>query len=359
MKTLRLTRILSLILVLAMLIQVMPVQSIANSTGSSAVDVETGRPIATILGEVEDLREEDTKHFRLSDGSYIAVSYGMPVHYEGEDGNWKDIDNSISLNNNANAYELNRTDAEVSFANALSNGTVLTTSVGGKSISMSVLDTSQAVMMIAGEAGEDLMGDETTVKEDVSADVTEETVAEMIAGDIVEETIPGTVPEETEEALETTVDETVAETLTETVTESSTETINSVIPEENEDENASETVSANVVESTENVENTSMETTSVENSTVVDEDPEAVEETQTTATDPEETVEATTAIVGEESCPTEELEETEAVTEPEESVPETTESESASLGEMNDNAEVMPVGSNGIIFDRNATAGDL
>ena len=105
MKSWRFTRLLSLILVLAMLIQMMPVQSFAASTGSSAVDVSSGQPATTVVGEVEDLREEDTKHFRLSDGSFIAVSYGMPVHYEDEDGNWEDIDNTIVQNSDTSTYQ--------------------------------------------------------------------------------------------------------------------------------------------------------------------------------------------------------------------------------------------------------------
>lgn len=35
---------------------------------------------ATILFEEESLREESVKHFRLDDGSYIAVHYDTPVH---------------------------------------------------------------------------------------------------------------------------------------------------------------------------------------------------------------------------------------------------------------------------------------
>lgn len=196
MKTWRFTRLLSLILVLAMLIQMMPVQSFAASTGSSAVDVSSGQPATTVLGEVEELREEDTKHFRLSDGSFIAVSYGMPVHYEDEDGNWEDIDNTIVQNSETSTYQLNREDAVVAFANALTNGTVLTTSKDGKSITMSVLDTNQAVQMIAGEEAAELMGEEDA----------ETQVAETVPAETVEET----VPEETEAVTEP--EETVAET---------------------------------------------------------------------------------------------------------------------------------------------------
>ena len=45
-----------------------------------------------ILFEMEENREQDSKHYRLSDGSIMAAGYGMDVHYE-KDGHWEDIDN--------------------------------------------------------------------------------------------------------------------------------------------------------------------------------------------------------------------------------------------------------------------------
>ena len=374
MKTWRFTRLLSLILVLAMLIQMMPVQSFAASTGSSAVDVETGQPVTTVLGEVEDLREEDTKHFRLSDGSFIAVSYGMPVHYEDEDGNWEDIDNTIVQNSETSTYQLNREDAVVAFANALTNGTVLTTSKDGKSITMSVLDTNQAVQMIAGEEASELMGeeeaetqaaetvpeeaiDETVPEETEAVTETDETVAETVpeetqsmteTDETVAETEPEeTIPETTVAAVEDAVQETVAETVVEAV-DTISETTEATEVVDNETEAAVAAVDETVAEETEEVAGETAETQAEEKV----EASETVEET-TAATIPEET-EALT--VPEETTAPTVPEETEAVTEPEETVPETTVAESETIGEMDADAVVTPVVSGGITFDRSATA---
>ena len=46
-----------------------------------------------IVGEEEALRGQGEKHFRLSDGTYLAATYGSPIHYLGEDGSWVEIDN--------------------------------------------------------------------------------------------------------------------------------------------------------------------------------------------------------------------------------------------------------------------------
>ena len=51
---------------------------------------------AHVLYELESLRQADEKHFRMSDGSFLAVSYGAAVHYEDGNGNWKDIDNTLA-----------------------------------------------------------------------------------------------------------------------------------------------------------------------------------------------------------------------------------------------------------------------
>ena len=44
---------------------------------------------AQVLCEVEELREMGTKHFRMSDGTFLAVNYGIPVHYMDADGEWQ------------------------------------------------------------------------------------------------------------------------------------------------------------------------------------------------------------------------------------------------------------------------------
>ena len=52
-----------------------------------------------MLGEVTENREEEEKHFRMEDGSFVGVNYGVPVHYaQGEE--WKDIDNTLVIQEN-------------------------------------------------------------------------------------------------------------------------------------------------------------------------------------------------------------------------------------------------------------------
>ena len=62
--------------------------------------------------EVEALREENVKHFCLPDGTYQAVVYGDAIHRQNADGEWEEIDNSLSEINGAISTE----NARVKFA---------------------------------------------------------------------------------------------------------------------------------------------------------------------------------------------------------------------------------------------------
>ena len=201
----RFTRLISMIIAIAMIIQPMPVHCLTVSAEADTAEVaaEEARAIS-VVGEVESLREESTKHFRLSDGSFIAVSYGMPVHYEDENGIWQDIDNTLMTNSSSNTYQLNRTDADVSFSNALTDGTVLTTSIGDVSVSMSLLDTAQAIQMISGETDAEL--NEVDEEQSAEAGAVSDSVADETAS---VETAIETVPDELN--TETITQETIAE----------------------------------------------------------------------------------------------------------------------------------------------------
>jgi len=116
------TRIISMILVIAFLVTVLPSETFAiDETRNNLQAVEEMSPtdltladlakensneeeydISSItaeqlVGELIEERTEDTKHFRLADGSQIAVQYEEPIHYKTEAGTWQDIDNRFEL----------------------------------------------------------------------------------------------------------------------------------------------------------------------------------------------------------------------------------------------------------------------
>ena len=149
MKHKAMPRVLSLIIVAALLLQMLPMQVIAaqdnNVEATEAADPSI--PI-TVVGEEIALRDEAEKHFRLSDGTYLAVTYGTPVHYMDNAGNWQDIDNRPVMTTDvegAESYQIANADKSTSFSSALTDGTIFTTSVGDFSVSIQLLDTIQAI----------------------------------------------------------------------------------------------------------------------------------------------------------------------------------------------------------------------
>ena len=106
----KMLKLLSLILAVIMTVQLIPqsVFSAAAQSISEALEEETiinendGQEIETeaekelmVIGEDKSRREANVKHYIMSDGSMMAVSYSQDVHYE-ENGEWIDIDNSLS-----------------------------------------------------------------------------------------------------------------------------------------------------------------------------------------------------------------------------------------------------------------------
>ena len=101
------------VLIIALLTGVLPMEAYAKeSTGTSdKADNTAGLEASTdenqsiteenaappeVLGEIEGERSEYIKRFLMSDHTIQAVVYSEPVHYY-EDGAWKDIDNTLTL----------------------------------------------------------------------------------------------------------------------------------------------------------------------------------------------------------------------------------------------------------------------
>ena len=132
-------RALSILLVLALLMQMVPAKTFAVTNETFITETaETAEPV-TIVGEEESLRSETGKHFRMSDGSNIAVSYGIPVHYQDEDGVWQDIDNEPVRTYSARGtdyYTLTNDALTTAFSADLSESRLLTSVYDDLSVSV-------------------------------------------------------------------------------------------------------------------------------------------------------------------------------------------------------------------------------
>ncbi len=92
--------------------------------------------------EVTDRREETVKHFRTEDGSFTAVQYSIPVHEKDENGEWQDIDNTLS----ESGSEYATSNARVKFAKKTTgNETLFILHDGNRKITMSLSGANKKV----------------------------------------------------------------------------------------------------------------------------------------------------------------------------------------------------------------------
>lgn len=134
-------RFISCILVSIMLVISMPVAAIsqvmeaisseteeaaqANKNYNDMLELPPEGEEVYIVAEDTSKRGEFEKHYICSDGTFVAVTYPEAVHYRGGDGEWTDIDNSLTLNSANGTYEAQNGDFKVSFNNAVSNSAEL------------------------------------------------------------------------------------------------------------------------------------------------------------------------------------------------------------------------------------------
>ena len=150
-------KLLCMVLVAVFVVQLVPSSVLAEmvesvqapeKTEGTVIATETDEP-ATIQGEVEGERDESIKHYRLDDGSFVAVQYAEPVHYKTSDGQWQEIDNTLTLENDE--YVSENGSVTKRFAKDLGSGRLFEVSFGEYSLSMSAVLPDGGAMPPSGE----------------------------------------------------------------------------------------------------------------------------------------------------------------------------------------------------------------
>lgn len=227
MKRMTWQRILAFVIVMTMLFELLPMTSFAVEDGSvpnaGATSVSESAPTElSVIGEVPELRDATSKHFRLSDGSYAAVEYGIPIHFQGEDNSWEEIDNTLTYADVNGMYMSENGNEERSFADTLYLGQpVFVTHQDGYRVELSLMQQEEAVDEMpvdentpeseenvddetvdsaleeesdaigneeAGMPNEDAVPDESVMENEADIIVAEDTIMESISQDIQETT---------------------------------------------------------------------------------------------------------------------------------------------------------------------------
>lgn len=131
-----LKRFLSMLLSVLLITQIIPISVLAEEYAEYTDGITETIEEPTIVAEVKSERTEYTKHYRMSDGTYIAATYPEPVHYE-VNGKWVDIDNSLSQEtvDGISVYKNNKSKHSVSFSESIEDKGVTIKNSNGYEIS--------------------------------------------------------------------------------------------------------------------------------------------------------------------------------------------------------------------------------
>ena len=112
--------------------------SVEENSNAEADDAE-----AQVLYEEVSLREESVKHFRLSDGSYLAAQYPIAVHKISESGELEDINNTLY----AATQSFETLDERIKLSKKITgNGSLFTLNSGNAKIRLSLIGATKGVV---------------------------------------------------------------------------------------------------------------------------------------------------------------------------------------------------------------------
>ena len=243
-------KLLAFFLALALVFQMLPLSIFAEDTasvgrlGQEAVSKETNQTetknetvqqSGIVVGEVTDLRGESEKHFRMDDGSFIAVDYGMPVHFTTDDGNsWQEIDNTLMLSQTGSeelqmmgtrdtaSYVAKNGENATSFAANLRSGYLFSSKSGAYSVSMSLTDKASSGEVRSAEGNIAETDDAAAASAEAEASVEQE----------ASETTEASVEQEASETTEASAEQETSETTEASVEKDATETTEASIEKE-------------------------------------------------------------------------------------------------------------------------------
>lgn len=89
-------RLLSFVMTILILVVSLPMYAFASGMDSEAEEITVDNT-TYVLKELTDRREANVKYYLLSDRTSRAVVYPYDVHYLDENGEWQDIDNTLTL----------------------------------------------------------------------------------------------------------------------------------------------------------------------------------------------------------------------------------------------------------------------
>ncbi len=132
-------RFISTLLALTLLTSSLPLfASTISESSSESVPSEYSADGVVIASEDVSKRDEFEKHYLLSDGAFLAVTYPEAVHYRDDEGNWEEVDNRLSFDPISSRYKTANPNFNATFAAAATAEGTVSLSSEGYTLSWSV-----------------------------------------------------------------------------------------------------------------------------------------------------------------------------------------------------------------------------
>lgn len=172
----KITKILSVILSVLLFIGIVPVQVFAqvadtleqavsvSETETVSEEISTEDAQSEILYEVTEERDEYTKVYRKSDGSYTAMLSSQPLHYL-QSGKWVDIDNTLTASGE-NSFTNTDNPLAVALPETLSSESGVTLTQNGYSMEFS-LEQAQESGVVLQEASQPIADNGTPLAQEI------------------------------------------------------------------------------------------------------------------------------------------------------------------------------------------------
>ena len=144
-----------------------PQEEAAIEEIAAETEEETAAEDLQVLFELEDFREQNSKQYRMSDGTVMAAEYGYDVHYKDGENEWKDIDNRFLYEaadgNQSEGFATAEGEVKYRFALDASENEVVKATTGDYSVGFALIreDAQEAEAAAALEEGELLETDRT------------------------------------------------------------------------------------------------------------------------------------------------------------------------------------------------------
>ncbi len=169
MKKKNVIKLIALLLTFAIVFITIPIVAMAKQT---SVD---GEKPAYIVGEIESMRTETEKVFKMSDGKMQMAVYNAPIHFENEDGEWEQINNKLK-SQDSDTYTTKNTAQDISLSKKYKDGKTVEITTNDTNISWGFVGANKASAEIVEQETEKLEGDEkfTTIPNAVSTTVYED-----------------------------------------------------------------------------------------------------------------------------------------------------------------------------------------